>query len=157
NGDSHLDLAVTGDLYKISVVIGNGDGTFQNFIDFPSGSMPEGIATGDFNGDGRLDLAVTNRGDNTISIFLQATTVAPSDTSLSFGLQLVGTTSPAQTVTLTNTGPIALNISSITASGDFLQRNNCGSSLPARESCTIRVAFSPSDKGVRSGAVTITD
>jgi hypothetical protein len=80
-----------------------------------------------------------------------------STANLTFSLQLVGTTSSLQEVTLTNTGSIALNISSIAPSGDFIQTNNCGSSLPAGESCTIRVAFSPTDKGVRSGAVTVTD
>src|SRR5207253_1830989 len=82
---------------------------------------------------------------------------AVSTTSLTFPLQLVGTRSAAQTATLTNTGPTTLSIFSIGASGDFEVIDNCGSSLPAGESCTIRIAFSPSDKGVRSGAVTITD
>jgi hypothetical protein len=86
-----------------------------------------------------------------------APVVSLSQTSLAFDIQLVGTTSKAQSVMLTNTGAATLNISGIIASDDFLQRNNCGSSLPAGESCTIRVAFSPSDKGVRSGAVTVTD
>src|SRR5207245_813276 len=49
------------------------------------------------------------------------------------------------------------SISSIGASGDFEVTDNCNSSLPAGESCTIRVAFSPSAKGVLTGAVTITD
>jgi len=88
---------------------------------------------------------------------LQAASVALSDTSLKFGVQLVGTTSAAQTATLTNTGTTTLTISSIAASGDFLAENNCGSSLPAGASCTIRVAFNPTDKGDRTGAVTITD
>ncbi|PYJ70333.1 MAG: hypothetical protein DME76_05825, partial [Verrucomicrobia bacterium] len=48
-------------------------------------------------------------------------------------------------------------ISSIVASGDFVSENNCGSSLLPGESCTIRVAFSPTEKGDRTGAVTITD
>jgi hypothetical protein len=58
---------------------------------------------------------------------------------------------------LTNSGPVTLNISSIVASGDFVQQNDCGSSVPAGESCTIKVAFKPSAKGVRTGTVTITD
>ena len=82
---------------------------------------------------------------------------ALSTASLLFGLQLVGTRSAAQTATLTNTGTTTLTISSIAASGDFVAKDNCGSSLPAGASCTIRVAFSPSDTGVRSGAVAITD
>src|SRR5207253_9379323 len=118
---------------------------------------PVQVAIGDFNGDGRLDLAIANGTSNTISILLQGTTVALSDTSLRFGVQLVGTTSTAQTVTLTNSGPITLTISSIAASGDFIEENNCGSSLPAGASCTIRVAFNPSAKGGRTGRVTITD
>jgi Abnormal spindle-like microcephaly-assoc'd, ASPM-SPD-2-Hydin len=92
-----------------------------------------------------------------VSVFLLSTTVALSDTSLKFGVQLIGTVSSPQEVTLTNTGPIALSISSISASGDFLQRNNCGSSLAAGESCTIRITFNPTDKGTRTGDVTIND
>jgi hypothetical protein len=80
-----------------------------------------------------------------------------STTDLTFGAQLVGTRSAAQLVTLTNGGPVTLTISSITASGDFLQKNNCGSSLAPGESCTIKVAFRPSEKGDRTGSVTITD
>src|SRR5437016_6390732 len=80
-----------------------------------------------------------------------------STTSLTFGVQLVGTHSAAQTATLTNTGAATLTISSIAASGDFIAENNCGSSVPAGGSCTIRVAFKPSEKGVRTGRVTITD
>ena len=80
-----------------------------------------------------------------------------SATSLTFGAQLVHTRSATQNTTLTNTGTTPLTISSIAASEDFLQKNNCGSSLPAGASCTIKVAFKPSAKGVRTGTVTITD
>ena len=118
---------------------------------------PEQVTAGDFNGDGRLDLAAANFIDNTVSVLLQATTVALSDTSLRFGLQLVGTESRAQAVTLTNTGPITLDISSITAGGDFLQTNTCGSSLPAGASCTVNVTFEPTAKGTRPGKLTIID
>ena len=69
-----------------------------------------------------------------------------STTNLIFGAQLEGTRSAAQLVTLTNSGPVTLTISSITASGDFLQKNNCGSSVPAGESCTIRSSSSPAGK-----------
>lgn len=72
-------------------------------------------------------------------------------------IQLVGTISPAQTVTLTNTGAITLTISSINAIGNFLQTNTCGSSLPAGASCTINVTFKPTAKGTRTGTLTITD
>src|SRR5205823_3669811 len=141
----------------LSILLGNGDGTFQSPATYATGSVPIGVIDADFNGDGRLDLAVVNNGSNTVSVFLQATTVALSDTSLRFGVQLVGTTSAAQTATLTNTGGSTLTISSIAASADFLQNNTCGSSLPPGASCTIKVAFRPSAKGFRTGSVTITD
>ena len=133
NGDGKLDLVVTfrNSPNVVSILLGNGDGTFQVPVEFATGPGPLGVATGDFNDDGRLDLAVASLSGITVPVLLQTTTVALSDTSLRFGLQLVGTASPAQTVTLTNTGPITLNISSITASGDFLQANTCDSSLPA--------------------------
>jgi len=44
-------------------------GTFPR-NDFAAGSSPSGVAVGDFNGDGKLDLAVTNQADNTVSILL---------------------------------------------------------------------------------------
>ena len=87
----------------------------------------------------------------------QPVAVVLSTTSLTFGVQLIHTRSAAQAATLTNTGTTTLNISSITASGDFLQKNNCGTSVPAGASCTIKVTFRPNAKGVRTGTVTITD
>jgi hypothetical protein len=83
--------------------------------------------------------------------------VTLSPTSLNFGVQLVDTRSAAQNATLTNSGTATLTISDIAACGDFVQRNDCGSSVPAGESCTIKVAFIPSAKGVRTGMVMITD
>src|SRR5207249_9996397 len=48
-----------------------------------------------------------------------------SRTSLTFGNQTVGTGSPAQSVTLSNSGSAALSISSFAVTGDFGQTNNC--------------------------------
>ena len=84
-----------------------------------------------------------------------AATLAP--TNLTFGNQTVGTASPAQPLTLTNSGSTALNITSITASGDFSQTNNCGASLAAGANCTINVTFNPSAAGNRAGSISVTD
>ena len=78
-----------------------------------------------------------------------------SPTSLSFPDQLVGTSSTAQSFTLTNLGTPALSLCSITTSGDFSQTNNCGTSLAAGASCDISVSFLPTVQGTRSGEVTI--
>jgi hypothetical protein len=67
--------------------------------------------------------------------------------SLTFATQLVGTTSPERAVTLTNWGTAELDITSIVASGDFSEKEDCGSSLPPEGSCTIHVTFSPTQRG----------
>jgi hypothetical protein len=80
--------------------------------------------------------------------------------SLAFGNVVVGTTSGAKTVTLTNTGSATLNISSIAVSGDFVQKivaKSCGSTVPAGQSCVIKITFTPTQLGARTGAITITD
>src|SRR5438105_7032291 len=68
-------------------------------------------------------------------------TVTP--TSLTFATRLVGTTSSAQSTTLTNYGTTTLDITSIMAGGDFSQSHTCGSSLAPLASCTISTTFKP--------------
>jgi hypothetical protein len=81
--------------------------------------------------------------------------LAPS--SLTFASQTLGTTSAAQTITLTNSGDATLNITSIAASGDFAQSNNCTAVLATSSSCSINVTFTPNATGTRSGTLTIAD
>ncbi len=54
----------------ISVLLGNGDGTFASQASYDVGTGPAWIATGDFNKDGNIDIAVVNQNSNTISILL---------------------------------------------------------------------------------------
>ncbi len=84
-------------------------------------------------------------------------TVQLSSTSLSFANQSIGSTSPAQTVTLMNISSVTLNVTSIVASGDFAQVNNCESVVGAGGSCAISVTFTPTATGTRTGSLTITD
>lgn len=58
NGDGIPDLAATG-ASGVSVMLGTGDGTFRPRINFPAGAQSQDLASGDFNGDGRIDLAVS--------------------------------------------------------------------------------------------------
>jgi len=71
NGDGKPDI-VTGNqnAKKVSVLLGNGDGTFQKQMSYVTGNTPTFVAVGDFNGDGKLDLAVVNYSDNTVSVLL---------------------------------------------------------------------------------------
>ncbi|WP_242268897.1 VCBS repeat-containing protein [Bacillus cereus group sp. BfR-BA-01352] len=73
NGDGKLDLAVTDvavGANNVSVLLGNGDGTFQSPSSLPVGQTPVGIASADFNGDGKLDLVVANEDSQNISVLL---------------------------------------------------------------------------------------
>jgi len=86
NGDGNLDLAITnipiggtcaitsllGNLCSsVAVLLGDGHGSFQGANNFdPGGHLPSSVAVGDFNGDGKQDLAITNFNDSSISILL---------------------------------------------------------------------------------------
>src|SRR2546429_48120 len=83
--------------------------------------------------------------------------VSLSPASLAFGSQVVGTTSAAQSVTLSNTGSSSLNISSIATTGDYTETNNCNASLGKGASCNINVSFTPTATGTRSGTLSVTD
>jgi hypothetical protein len=86
-----------------------------------------------------------------------APVVSLSPSSLTFASQTVGTTSAAQTVTLSNTGNASLTITGVSASGDFAETNSCGSSVAAGVNCTISVTFTPTASGTRTGTLSITD
>jgi hypothetical protein len=89
------------------------------------------------------------------------TVVQLSPSGINFGDQKVGTKSPVVPVTLTNVGTTTLAISKIAITGvdanDFLQTNNCGKSVLAGSSCTIKVRFKPTAKGQRSASLAISD
>src|SRR5205807_1755724 len=105
------------------------------------------------------------------SVSLTGTGVTPptatlSATSSAFGEQRVGTASPAQNVTLTNTGGAPLNLTGITITGAqaadfaFAAGNTCPSgagSVAPGASCTISVSFTPAAPGTRAATVNITD
>ncbi|MFC1649844.1 FG-GAP-like repeat-containing protein, partial [Patescibacteria group bacterium] len=72
NRDGKLDV-VTANLFDdtVSVLINVGDGTFNTKVDYDTGNEPDALEMADFNGDGHLDIAVTNDGaDDDVSILL---------------------------------------------------------------------------------------
>ena len=71
NGDGKSDLVTadyTGD--TVSVLLGNGNGTFQAKQAFGTGTRPYSVAVGDFNGDGKSDLVTADYWGNTASVLL---------------------------------------------------------------------------------------
>src|SRR5262245_32475521 len=87
NGDGQQDLAVanlgnpiTGDGASVSVLLGSGTGTFQSAAPYAAGDAPASVAVGDFNGDGRPDLAVANLLSDSVSVLLNTTGFSPRGT-----------------------------------------------------------------------------
>jgi hypothetical protein len=78
-----------------------------------------------------------------------------SPTSLSFGDVASGSTSSAQTVTVSNPGSSAASVSSVSVTGAFSQTNTCGTSIPAGGTCTVSVKFAPTSGGALTGTLTI--
>ena len=71
NGDTNLDLVVAnGSGNSVSVLLGNGDGTFGPVVNYSVGSYPYSVAVGDVNGDGKMDLVVANYSGNSVSVLL---------------------------------------------------------------------------------------
>jgi hypothetical protein len=157
NGDSKVDLEVANFDGGVSVLIGNGDGTFQTASFYPGGKGDEFVAVGDFNGDRKPDLVLAD-GVNHVTVLLNTGVVSFSPTTpLNFKKQTVGTTSPPQTVSLTNTGSKALRVASMKASAEFGVTSTCGASVAAGAKCTISATFSPTKKGSAQGTITTID
>jgi len=77
NGDGKLDLAVVcacgntnncGNPDEVSILLGNGDGTFQSRVDYPVTNFPVTLSSGDFYGDGKLDLLVADLNTAQVSL-----------------------------------------------------------------------------------------
>jgi hypothetical protein len=165
----------------ITVVPSNG---FSGSVTLSASGMPSGVTAGfapnPTTSTSTLTLtasATAATGNSTVTITgtsgsLTATTtvtltvtasgpvVTLTPTSLVFAKTVVGTTTTAKSVTVANTGSSTLNISSIVISGDFAAATSpkpCGSTLAAGANCIIKVTFTPTQLGARTGNITITD
>jgi hypothetical protein len=167
NGDGKLDVAIAGGS-TILPLLGNGDGTFEPASTFQGGVGNANITIGDFNRDGAMDVVASVRGPFSFtngSVFAALQTNGPavlfSTSYFLFPIQLEGTPSAAQSTVMTNVGQQTLDISAIgfsgSASHDFKQINNCGTSLGVGASCTIKVTFDPTDRGIRAASLEVTD
>jgi len=159
NADGKLDVAVSTGADTVSVLLGNGDGTFQRHVDFPIGPYGYALDAADLDGDGTVDVVTADVFSESVGVLLDSSgaQLKISPTSLTFGTQLIGTTSDPQPVTLTNSGSAPLKISKIAKCGAFSQTNNCPSKVLPGGQCTINVTFTPILANSHTGSVTIRD
>jgi hypothetical protein len=74
NGDGAPDLAVANYASDtVSVLLGNGDGSYAAKVDYLTGNDPASVAIGDLNGDDAPDLVVANGPSSTVSVLLGVT------------------------------------------------------------------------------------
>jgi len=153
-------ISVTGQFSQTNncgsvVPAGGGTCTIQvTFTPTQTGSVTDQVTISDDAAGSPQSITVTGTG------VTSAGTISVSASSLTFAALTVGQTSPAQTVTLSNTGNTAVNISNITASGDFAETNTCGTLptvLNVGSTCSISVTFTPTSTGNRSGGISIQD
>jgi hypothetical protein len=168
---SHLGQTVTFTANVTSV----GSGTPTGTVSFYDATVLLGTAP--LNSTGTATLQTNSLAEGTHSItaaYSGDTNFAPSTspalmqivlgpkalvspTSLVFATQVVGTTSSAQIVTLSNLGNAPLLDISISVAGDFSETSHCGSTLPPGGSCQIYVKFTPTVKGNRQGLLSVSD
>jgi hypothetical protein len=160
NGDGTMDVLFVRPAsgpYPLSILLGNGDGTFQPPAPAGPSSLGSFFGLSDFNSDGHLAVvgSVPNGG---ISGFVQVPAGLYPGT-LTYGQQLVGTSSSPQTANLYNAGAAPLNLTSIQIGGtdpnDFSQTNNCPTSVPVGGGCQIQVTFTPTAAGNRQAELNI--
>ena len=165
NGDGKLDLALgystLGSDNGVSILMGNGDGTFQNHVDHTTGLLDggptEAVTAADFNGDGDMDVVAADQIGNIISTFLNTPLAGVAPPSLNFGVQLLKKPSPTKTLTVTNSGSATLNVSSVSTTGDYSQTNTCTAAILPGGTCSVSVIFTPTVTGTRSGSITLND
>ena len=168
---THLTAAVTGD-FGIAAAFSNCGTTLAVGAQCEYGVVfapsQAGTRTGTFTVTATeltkpLGVALSGTG-------VTAPGIAATAGSISFGAYPVGQTSPAQMVTLTNTGGAALSDLAVAVSGDFAIQSTgsgaggngtggngaCGATLAIGASCSVSLTFTPSQAGGRTGALTVT-
>ncbi|HEX5425285.1 MAG TPA: FG-GAP-like repeat-containing protein, partial [Candidatus Acidoferrales bacterium] len=158
NGDGIPDVASVQLGGTFSVLIGQGDGTFSNPRVFwtASNSIPNSITAADFNDDGSQDIAVAGQ-EGIVTVLLNEPAMAISYPDLDFGSQVIGSASTPLPITISNVGGTPLDISKVSAGGDFTETDTCVGTLAIGANCTVNVTFTPTQTASSAGTLDITD
>ena len=153
-----LDIYTTGYFYSTttcptSLDAGANCSISVFFIPYSAGSQTGGLVVATDADPGGIPTTVTLSGTGITDV------VQLFPRNLLFGERLLNDTSPAKTITVTNTGSAAVALAPV-ATGDFAlvpdATTPCGASLDPGASCTIDVTFTPTVDGRRDGTLTIT-
>jgi len=167
-----MGQTLVGGVYDFALARYNGNGTLDtsfgtsgkvttdfaggNDVPFSVAVQPDGniVVAGGATINGRADFALARYVGGAGNV----PSVTLSTTSLAFGKKVLGTTSTAKVVKLTNTGASTLNISNVNINGDFtIASKTCGMTVAPGASCAVSVTFTPTLIGVRHGTLTFTD
>ena len=163
NQDGNPDLVVANfGANTISVLLGNGTGSFAPKTDFATGAGPFSVDISDLNGDGKPDLAVADVNGNTVSVLLNTTTNrTPTADSLTPSAATAG--GPGFTLTVAGTGFVASSIvrwNGTDRSTTFVSSTQIKAAISADDIAaagTAQVAvFSPTPGGGTSATQTFT-
>ncbi|KGF82323.1 hypothetical protein IA69_08305 [Massilia sp. JS1662] len=119
-------------------------------------------ANGAFSGN--LSLA-SNASNGAVSVALSGTVSAPAPavtanpSAVAFGTQTIGAPAATQTVTLANTGNVALTLNGIAVSGAStvtIANKTCGTTLAVGANCTVTLAFAPTASGTAAATLAVT-
>lgn len=147
NGDGNMDVATVlngGPTPNLAVLLGNGLGGLGTAINFATDAGPRSICTGDFNGDGKPDLATGNPASNDMSVLLNnilpVVKASATDTLVCAGESISLNGIGATTYTWTGGGPPPVNSQTFTPLGTITYTvtgtiNSCSAS----DTLTIKV------------------
>ena len=156
NGQDTADFAQGADcpVSPDTLAVGAACTIYVSFTPHSGGLKSASLVIGDSAPSSPQAVLLTGRG-------LSAPVVSLAPSALSFRSQTLGTASPTQSISLSNTGGGPLVLGSVGVSGpgaaDFSQTNNCPASLNAGASCSVSVTFAPSAQGPRSAALSLSD
>ena len=156
NGQDAADFAQGADcpVSPDTLPVGGSCTIYVSFTPHSGGLKAASLVIGDSAPSSPQTVELSGRG-------LSAPVVSLAPTALAFRSQTVGTASPSQSISLSNTGGGPLAIGGIDISGagaaDFGQTNDCPASLAAGASCSLAVTFTPGAEGPRNAMLTLVD